>query len=95
MSAEHLLDRLYRRGIRLRLNGDRVRWFAPAGVMTDADLAALRRHKPEVIAIIREEDRDRIEERAAILEFDARLSRREAERRARDEQHPDTGGSAA
>ncbi len=57
--------------------------------MTEADLSALREHKAEVLAILREEERDRIEERAAILQFDAYLSRREAERRARNEQHPD------
>ena len=32
---------------------------------------------------------------SAILEFDAYLSRREAERRARNEQHPANGGNAA
>ncbi len=39
------------------------------------------------------DQRDAFEERAAIIEFDAHFSRREAERRARDEQH--NGGSAA
>jgi hypothetical protein len=95
MNAQAHLDRLYRRGVRLRLDGDRVRWFAPVGVVSEAELTALRQHKVEVIAILREEDRDRREERAAILEFDAHLSRREAERRARGERHPANGGNAA
>lgn len=95
MSAQRLLDQLYRRGVRLRLNGDRVCWFAPVGVMTDADLTALRQHKSEVVAILQAADRDRREERAAILEFDAGLSRRDAERRAREEPHSGTGGHAA
>ena len=95
MSVETLIDQLHRRGVRLRLNGERLRWFAPVGVITEADLSALRECKAEVLAILREDERDRIEERAAIIEFDAYLSRREAERRARNEQHPANGGNAA
>jgi hypothetical protein len=93
MTEEALLDGLHRRGVRFRIDGERLRWFAPIGVVTEADLSALREHKAEVLAILREEARDRIEERASIIEFDAYLSRREAERRARNEQH--NGGNAA
>ncbi len=93
MTEEALLDDLHRRGVRFRIDGERLRWFAPVGVVTEADLSALREHKPEVLAIIREQDADRIEERAAIIQFDAYFSRREAERRARNEQH--NGGNAA
>ncbi len=89
MTEEALLDGLHRRGVRFRIDGERLRWFAPVGVVTEADLSALHEHKAEVLAILREEERDRIEERAAILQFDAYLSRREAERRAGNEQHPD------
>ena len=89
MTEEALLDGLHRRGVRFRIDGERLRWFAPVGVVTEADLTALRQHKAEVLAILREEARDRIEERASIIEFDAYLSRREAERRAGNEQHPD------
>ena len=95
MTEEALLDGLHRRGVRFRIDGERLRWFAPVGVVTEADLSALRQHKAEVLAIIREQDADRIEERAAILQFDAYLSRREAERRARNEQYPANGGNAA
>lgn len=73
------------KGVRFRLNGDRVRWFAPVGVVTEADLAELRRHKAAVQVILCEAERDEIEERAAILEFDAALPRHEAELRAREE----------
>ncbi len=93
MNVSTLLDGLHRRGVRFRIDGDQLRWFAPVGVVTEADLSALREHKAEVLAIIREQDADRIEERAAIIQFDAYLSRREAERRARNEQH--NGGNAA
>ena len=95
MSAAALLDGLHRRGVRLRVDGDMIRWRAPVGVMTDADLSALRHSKAEAMAIIREQDADRIEERAAIIEFCAFKSRREAERRARQEQHSANGGNAA
>ena len=95
MNVSALLDGFKRRGVRLRVNGDRLRWAAPVGVVTEADLSALREHKAEVLAILREQDADRIEERAAILQFDAYFSRREAERRAQNEQHPANGGSAA
>ena len=95
MSVETLIDGLHRRGVRLRVNGGRLRWFAPVGVVTEADLSALRDHKAEVLAILREAESDQIEERAAILQFDAYLSRREAERRACNEQRPANGGNAA
>ena len=88
MSAAALLDGLHRRGVRLRVDGEMIRWRAPVGVMTDADLSALRHSKAEAMAIIRDEEADRIEERAAIIEFDSRplaeptVPRADAERRA-------------
>ena len=93
MSAAAILDSLHRRGVRFRISGDTIRWCAPVGVMTEADLSALRDHKSDVLAILRDEQSDRIEERASILQFDAYFSRQEAERRALDEQH--NGGNAA
>ncbi len=86
MNASAILDNLHRRGVSLRADGDTIRWQAPTGVVTEADLSALRQSKPEVLAIIREE-------RAAIIQFDAYYSRREADCRARNEQH--NGGNAA
>ena len=95
MNVETLIDDLHRRGVRLHINGDRLRWFAPVGVVTEADLSALRQYKANVLAIIREQDADQIEERSAIIQFDAYFSRREAEHRARNEKHPSNGGDAA
>ena len=94
MNAETLIDSLHRRGVRFRIDGERLRWFAPVGVVTEVDLSALREHKAEVLAIIREEQFDRTEERAAIPQFDAYLSRREAARRARNDPHPANAGPA-
>ncbi len=54
----------------------------------EADLTALRERESEAAAIIREEMADQIEERAAILEYDAGFPRAEAERRARAEHPP-------
>ncbi len=88
MTASAILDGLHRRGVRFSINGDRLHWRAPSGVMTDADLSALREHKPELLAILRERG-------AEIIQFGAYLSRREAERRARNEKYPANGGNAA
>ena len=85
MTASTLLDRLHRRGVRFRIDGDRLRWVAPAGVMTEADLTALREHKAGVLAVLREDERDRFEERAAIMQFDGEMTREEAERNAMEE----------
>ena len=95
MNAQTILEGLHRRGVRFSVNGDKLRTRGPVGVVTQADLSALREHKAEVLTILREEQSDRIEERAAILQFDAYLSRRQAERRAYNEQHPANGGNAA
>ena len=89
MNAQTILDSLHRRGVSFSVNGDKLLMRGPVGVMTDADLSALRQHKAEAMAIIRDEESDRIEERGAIIEFDAFKSRRDAERLARNEQHPD------
>ncbi len=86
MSAQTLLDSLQSRGASFRANGDWLRWRAPVGVMTDADLSAISEHKPKLMAILKERG-------AEIIQFGAYLSRREAERRARNEQH--NGGNAA
>ncbi len=88
MSAQIILDCLQKRGASFRVNGDWLRWRAPVGVMTEVDLSALREHKPELMAILRERG-------AEIIQFDAYLSQRKTERRARNEQHPVNGGNAA
>ena len=72
MSAQAILDDLHRRGVSFSVNGDKLRTRGPVGVVTEADLSALRKVKAEAMAIIRDEVADRIEERAAIIQFQTR-----------------------
>ena len=107
MSAFDLIDHLVDRGIEIAVDGDKLRWRAPVGVVTEADIAMLREHKAAIVAAHRpthptaaEFDgwldeqieiarrHDAFEERAAILEFDAGLSRPDAERQAAAETNP-------
>jgi hypothetical protein len=80
MSAASLLLDLRRLGIRLEADGERLRYF-PRSALTPDLLDQLKAHKADLLALI-----ERFEERAAILEFDAGLIRREAERLAWDDQ---------
>lgn len=81
-----------RQGVRFRLDGEAgVTMCDPRRALTPELLAELQRHKAEIASLLEEARRDAIEERAAILDFDAGLSRREAERRAQAEHD----GSAA
>jgi hypothetical protein len=69
-------------GIRLTpADGGKLEIDAPRGVLTPERLSRLKAHKADLLALI-----ERFEERAAILEFDAGLIRREAERMAWDDQ---------
>ena len=86
MNAETLIDSLHRRGVRLRIDGEVLRWFGPVGVMTEADLSTLRQHKAALLAALAAPDPDAFEERAAIIEHDAGLPRQEAETLAAQEQ---------
>ena len=95
MSAAAILDDLHKRGVRFRVKGEKLRWRAPEGVMTEAVISELRDHKAEAMAIVGEQEADGIEERAAIIQFDAYFSRRQAERRARNERSQTDGGNAA
>lgn len=52
MTAQSLLEDLQARGITLRAEGDRLR-FHPREVVGPQDLAALRAHKPELLALLR------------------------------------------
>ena len=54
MSVSALLFDLRRRGVRLIADGDFLRCRGPRGALTDADLAALREHKPEVLKQLRQ-----------------------------------------
>jgi len=76
MSAAELLLDLGRLGIQLEADGERLRYF-PRSALTPDLLDRLKANKAELLAAI-----ERFEERAAIMEFDAGLSRHEAERLA-------------
>jgi hypothetical protein len=69
-----LLQRLHNAGVILTVDGDRLRYRAPAGALTPDLRAALAEMKPDLV--------HEYHERAGILEYDARLSREEAERLA-------------
>ena len=53
MSANELLGRLAGLDIRLGVNGDKLRYDAPAGVLTPTLLAAMREHKVELLRLLR------------------------------------------
>lgn len=53
MTPSELLAELERRGIILRPEGDAIHYTAPKGAMTDELREAIRRHKPEIIALLR------------------------------------------
>lgn len=52
MTATALLADLLSRGVGLSADGDRLHVDAPKGVLTDADVAALHQHKPQILAIL-------------------------------------------
>ncbi len=53
MNVPALVDDLHRRGVKLRAAGDRLRWRAPTGVMSHADVAVLRTHKETILSFLR------------------------------------------
>ena len=50
MSTPDVIDHLVDRGIEITVDGDKLRWRAPAGTMTDEDIALLLEHKIAIIA---------------------------------------------
>lgn len=56
-STGGLLARLLGLGVRLRLDGDTIRYDAPRGVMTPELVDALRMAKPEILAAARPQTR--------------------------------------
>lgn len=54
MTARDLLRDLQSRGVKLEAEGDRLRWRAPAEVMTPAVLETLRQRKAEILEILTE-----------------------------------------
>ncbi len=71
-----LLQAIHDAGIVLTVEGDRMKYRAPAGAVTPELRAALAELKPGLVY--------EYHERAGILEYDANLPRPEAERRAAD-----------
>jgi len=96
MIVDDLLVRVYGAGGTLEPTGDWLRVRAPKPLPDDL-LAELRMRKTEVLAYLRgtaelpaalgnwpEDWQEQFEERAAIMEYDGNLPRREAERRAEE-----------
>ena len=71
-----LLQRVHDAGITLIVDGDRLKYTAPSGVLTPELRTALAELKPTIL--------HEYHERAGILEYDGRMPRSEAERRAAD-----------
>ena len=72
--ARELLEKIHNAGIILRVDGDYLRYCAPAGTMTPELRAALTEIKPDLIF--------EYHERAGIFEYDANMPRTEAEHQA-------------
>lgn len=53
MIAEAILRRLAERNVELYLEGDRLRFRAPAGVLTDDLRAGIAEHRTEIIGLLR------------------------------------------
>ncbi len=74
MSPTDFLAEVRRRGAVLRLDGERICYRAPDGVMTAKTVPYMQRHKAELIALLAAEaatDPDALALQAAIAIFDA------------------------
>jgi hypothetical protein len=52
VTAESLLRDMECRDIRLRVEGDRLRYTAPPGALTDADRDAIQQHRAELVQLV-------------------------------------------
>ena len=82
-TPETLLAELAARGVEIEAKGDKIR-LHPASLLTSELRDGLREHKAGVIRLVRlagltPDEREAFEERAAIAEFDGRLSTEAAE----------------
>ena len=82
-TPETLLAELAARGIEAEVRGDKLR-LHPASLLTSELRDEIRENKPGVIRVVRlagltPDEREVFEERAAIAEFDGRLSTEAAE----------------
>ena len=78
MNATELLDRLTARGITLRAVDDRIQAKPMLAVAPD-EREQLHQFKAELLTLLRGSADEFYEERAAIREFDGKLSRIDAE----------------
>ncbi len=74
MTAVELFAILTTTGCRLIPEGERLRIQDPQHALTDDMRQAIRQHKPALLDLV-----EQWEERAAIMEYDGRLPRAEAE----------------
>jgi hypothetical protein len=100
MNAETLLLEVQQRGVKLSLTGERLHVDAPAGTLSPELIERLKAAKPDLIHLlltakgvlccpstnqaITGDAAELFEERAAIAEYDAGLSREDAETQARE-----------
>jgi hypothetical protein len=75
MTPRALLHQLHTHGVRLTVQGERLRVEAPAaGVVSETLRQTMQRHKDTLLALLEQWD-----ERSAIAEYDGGLSRDDAE----------------
>jgi len=55
MTTKELLSKLEKAGVKLAVAGSKLRYDAPAGVLTPELKEALREHKPELVALLRKQ----------------------------------------
>jgi hypothetical protein len=85
MSAAVLLADLAARGVRLQVDGDRIRYRARRGALTPDLAERIRQSREGLLRLLAEERielRNQYEERAGVREFDGGLPRAAAEREA-------------
>jgi DNA polymerase III subunit gamma/tau len=52
MTAREIINKLSDLNVRIWVDGEKVRWTGPPGIVTDQLLAEMREHKPEILALI-------------------------------------------
>ncbi len=90
MSVTGLIQDVEQVGGRLALVDGRLRVSRDTGPLAEELIAALRQHKAEIIAVLRDQEarqhvQEYFEERSAIREYDGELSREKAEAETKKE----------
>lgn len=60
MDANTLFKRLQELGCELQADGDRLRVDAPKGILSDELCEAIRRHKPEIVALLQSREKENV-----------------------------------